>query len=170
MKKIAFLLMMLMGIVCVSTVKAQSKGTPWKIINMEEATRWGGNADFDDATSTVSFTGSSDRWIDVPGVKGDISGHTQMEFNILKSDCVMRVNLRYKDADGKVQQVACQTFYGQMGKVIKAKKTIKCDLTNDGKIPAEAFKNVVSIRISMAKNAAGSEEPWNIQFGKVYLY
>lgn len=154
----------------VTGIYAQDKGTPWKIINMEEATRWGGNTSFDDETSTVFFTGSSDRWIDVPGLKGDIMGHTKMEFNILKSDCVMRVNLRYKDADGKVQQVVCQTFYGQMGKVINTKKVVKCDLTNGDKISAEAFKNVVSVRISMAKNAAGSEEPWNIQFGKIYLY
>lgn len=167
MKKITYLFVLVMAMFFVTSAQAQ---TPWKIINMEEATRWGGNASFDDETSTVSFTGSSDRWIDVPGLNGDISRHTQMELNILKSDCVMRVNLRYKDADGKMQQVACQTFYGQMGKVIKAKKTIKCDLTNGGKIPEEAFKNVVSVRISMAKNAASSEEPWSIQFGKVYLY
>lgn len=167
---VSLLMMMVVAVICVTTANAQSKGTPWKILNMEDATRWGSNASYDDETCLVEFEGSSDRWIDVPGVSGDLTGHTKLELDVLKSNCVLRVWLRYKDAAGKTQQVACQTFYGQMGKEINVKKVIKCDLSDGGKVPAEALKNVVSIRLSMARGVAGVEAPWSIQFGKVYLY
>lgn len=45
MKKITYLFVLVMTMFFVTSAQAQ---TPWKIINMEEATRWGGNASFDD--------------------------------------------------------------------------------------------------------------------------
>lgn len=172
MKKITYLFVCLMTLLVSIQVQAQSKNaTPWQIFNMEDATRWGKNADFDDETQVLTFQqGNGDRWIDVPNLKGDLTGHEKMTIEVLESDCVLRVNLRYRDENGKTQQVACQTFWGSMGKTISAKKVLKCDLTNGGKIPAEFFKNVVGIRISMAKGADGTKAPWKVKFGKVCVY
>ncbi len=170
-KKITYLFALIVALFVSVNVLAQGKNdTPWQIFNMEEATRWGGNASFDDETVTVSFKGNNDRWIDIPNLKGDLTGHDKMTIEVLKSNCVMNVNLRYKDAEGKTKQVTCQTFWGSMAKNINGKKVLKCDLTNGGKIPAEYFKDVVGIRLAMAKAVAGEEEPWNIQFGKVCVY
>lgn len=56
-----------------------------------------------------------------------------------------------------------------MGKTIESKKIAKIDLTNKGKIGEDVLKNVVSIRISMAKTVDGNEEPWTTQFGEVLI-
>ena len=142
---------------------------PWKIIDMEYVTKHGGNCQYDDETCTATFKGSYDRWIDLPGLSGDLTGHTKLEATILKSNVILTFNIRYKDADGKTQQVKAQTFYGQMGKEITSKKTLKVDLTNKGKIGDDVLKNVVGVRVSMAKQVAGAEEPWQVQFGDIVV-
>lgn len=82
---------------------------------------------------------------------------------------MLKVVLRYKDADGKQQQTDAATFYRQMGKSIDKDTKIKVDLTNGGKIGDDVLKNVTSIRISMAKAVDGNEEPWEVQFGEVTI-
>ena len=143
--------------------------TPWKIIDLEQVTKHGGNCDFDDETLTATFKEKWDRWFDLPGVSGDLTGHTTLNMTIKKSTCMLKVVVRYKDADGKQQQVDAATFYRQMGKTIDKDTKIDCDLTNKGKIGEDILKNVTSIRISMAKAVDGNEEPWETQFGEVTI-
>ena len=142
---------------------------PWKIVDMEYVTKHGGNCTYDDETCTATFKGGYDRWIDLPGLSGDLTGHTNLKATILKSNVILTFNVRYKDADGKTQQVKAQTFYGRMSKEITAKKTLKVDLTNKGKIGDDILKNVVSVRVSMAKQSGGAEEPWFCQFGDIVV-
>lgn len=143
---------------------------PWKIIDMEDVVKHGSHCDFDDETCTAEFTGSQDRWFDLPGVSGDLTGHTKLDLEILKSTCILKICVRYKDADGKTQQVTAVTPYSQMGKTIESKKIIKVDLADKGKVSEEMLKNVTSIRIAMAKAVDGNEEPWTVQFGNVAIY
>ena len=82
---------------------------------------------------------------------------------------ILTFNVRYKDGEGKTQQVKAQTFYGQMGKGVDSKKTLEVDLTNKGKIGDDILKNVTSVRVSMAKQASGAEEPWICQFGDIVV-
>lgn len=171
MKKITFLLVLVATLFVTMNVSAQGKNDkPWKMVNMYEVEQYGGNTDYDNDTFTASFTGNYNRWFDLPGVKGDLTEHAKITFEILKSNCVMKVCLLYKNADGKTQQVTCQTFYGSMGKEITAKKLIKCDLTDGGKITDEMLKNAVAIRVAMAKPSTDKGEPWSIQFGNVCVY
>lgn len=171
MKKITLLLVLVATLFATMNVSAQGKNDkPWKMVNMDEVEQYGGNTDYDNDTFTASFTGDFSRWIDLPGLKGDLTEHTKITFEILKSDCVMKVSLRYKDANGKTQQVTCQTFYGSMGKEITTKKLIKCDLSNGGKVTEEMLKNATAVRISMAKPSTEHGEPWSIQFGNVCVY
>ena len=163
MKKLMFVCLMAMFAV---TMNAQ---TPWKIIDMENVTKHGGNCDYDDETLTATFKEKWDRWFDLPEVSGDITGHTQLNMTVLKSTCMLKVVLRYKDADGKQQQTDAATFYRQMGKSIDKDTKIKVDLTNGGKIGDDVLKNVTSIRISMAKAVDGNEDPWEVQFGEVTI-
>lgn len=142
---------------------------PWKIIDMEYVTKHGSNCQYDDETCTATFKGSYDRWIDLPGLSGDLTGHTKLEATILKSNVILTFNIRYKDADGKTQQVKAQTFYGQMGKEITSKKTLKVDLTNKGKIGDDILKNVDAVRISMSKAVGSGEEPWFCQFEDIVI-
>ena len=159
MKKILFLAISLLLSV---TVSAQR--TPWKFISMEEVTRHGGNATWDEETFTASFVGSSDRWIDLPGIKGDINGHTDLTLNVTKSEVILSVFVRYKDEEGKTQQVKAVTFYRQTGKPINKLTALKIDLTNDGEITEEMLANVTSIRVSMAKPCVDKDEPWSVTF------
>ncbi|MBQ3699888.1 MAG: hypothetical protein II886_08270 [Prevotella sp.] len=163
MKKLMFVCLMAMFAV---TMNAQ---TPWKIIDMENVTKHGGNCDYDDETLTATFKEKWDRWFDLPEVSGDITGHTQLNMTVLKSTCMLKVVLRYKDADGKQQQVDAAQLYYNMGKTIDSPKKMKIDLTNKGKIGEDALKNITSIRISMAKAVDGNEEPWMVQFGEVTI-
>ena len=151
---------------CVLTTMAQ---TPWKIIDMENVTKHGGNCDYDDETLTATFTEKWDRWFDLPETSGDFTGHTQLNMTIKKSTCMLKVVLRYKDADGKQQQVDASTLYYSMSKTIDKDKKVKVDLTNKGKIGEDVLKNITSIRISMAKAVDGNEEPWETQFGEVTI-
>lgn len=161
-------LMLLFALVALFATDVAAQ-TPWKVIDMEYVTKHGSNCQYDDETCTATFKGSYDRWIDLPGLSGDLTGHTKLEATILKSNVILTFNIRYKDADGKTQQVKAQTFYGQMGKEITSKKTLKVDLTNKGKIGDDVLKNVVGVRVSMAKVVGGAEEPWQVQFGDVVV-
>lgn len=143
--------------------------TPWKIIDMEGVTKHGGNCDYDDETCTATFKEKWDRWFDLPEVSGDLTQHTQLNMTFLKATCMLKVVLRYKDAEGKIKQVDASTLYGTMGKTIDKKKSTKIDLTNKGKIGEDVLKNVTSIRISMAKAVDGNEAPWMVQFGEVSI-
>ncbi len=163
MKRLMFVCLMAMFAV---TMNAQ---TPWKIIDMENVTKHGGNCDYDDETLTATFKEKWDRWFDLPEVSGDITGHTQLNMTVLKSTCMLKVVLRYKDADGKQQQVDAAQLYYNMGKTIDSPKKMKIDLTNKGKIGDDVLKNITSIRISMAKAVDGNEEPWMVQFGEVTI-
>ena len=161
-------LMLLFALVALFATNSMAQA-PWKIIDMEYAVKYGSNCDYDDETCTATFKGQYNRWIDLPGLSGDLTGHTKLEAVILKSNVILTFNIRYKDADGKTQQVKAQTFYGQMGKEITSKKTLKVDLTNKGKIGGDVLKNVTSVRVSMAKAVAGAEEPWQVQFGDIVV-
>ena len=163
MKKLMLVCLMAMFAV---TMNAQ---TPWKIIDLEQVTKHGGNCDFDDETLTATFKEKWDRWFDLPEVSGDITGHTQLNMTVKKSTCMLKVVLRYKDADGKQQQVDAATLYYNMGKTIESDKKMKIDLTNKGKIGEDVLKNITSIRISMAKEVDGNEAPWMVQFGEVTI-
>lgn len=163
MKRLMFVCLMAMFAV---TMNAQ---TPWKIIDMENVTKHGGNCDYDDETLTATFKEKWDRWFDLPEVSGDITGHTQLNMTVLKSTCMLKVVLRYKDADGKQQQVDAAQLYYNMGKTIDSPKKMKIDLTNKGKIGEDVLKNITSIRISMAKEVDGNEAPWMVQFGEVTI-
>ena len=163
MKKLMFVCLMAMFAV---TMNAQ---TPWKIIDMENVTKHGGNCDYDDETLTATFKEKWDRWFDLPEVSGDLTQHTKLTMTIKKSTCMLKVVLRYKDADGKQQQVDAAQLYYNMGKTIDSPKKMKIDLTNKGKIGEDVLKNITSIRISMAKAVDGNEEPWMVQFGEVTI-
>ncbi len=163
MKKLMFVCLMAMFAV---TMNAQ---TPWKIIDMENVTKHGGNCDYDDETLTATFKEKWDRWFDLPEVSGDLTQHTKLTMTIKKSTCMLKVVLRYKDADGKQQQVDAAQLYYNMGKTIDSPKKMKIDLTNKGKIGDDVLKNITSIRISMAKAVDGNEEPWMVQFGEVTI-
>lgn len=159
MKKILFVLAsLLLG------VAAFAQDTPWKFIAMEEVTRHGGNCEYDDETCTAYFKGSSDRWIDLPGVNGNLNGHTDLTLNVLKSEVVLSVFVRYKDAEGKTQQVKAVTFYRQTGKPIDKLTPLKVDLAKGGEITEEMLSNVTSIRVSMAKPSVDKDEPWSVTF------
>jgi hypothetical protein len=134
---------------------------------MENVSRHGGNCDYDDETCTATFTGKWDRWIDLPGVSGDLTEHYMLTMNILKSDVILRIVLRYNDADGTNKQTDGITLYGQMGKTIDKAKVVKVDLRDKGKVSDEILKNVTAVRISMAKQCEGKDEPWEVQFGEV---
>ena len=165
MKRIGMMIA-LMAMFCL-TATAQ---TPWKIIDLEQVTKHGGNCDFDDETLTATFKEKWDRWFDLPETSGDFTEHTKLNMIIKKSTCMLKVVIRYKDADGKQQQVDAATFYSSMGKTIDKDKKVVCDLTNKGKIGEDILKNVTSIRISMAKAVDGNEEPWETQFGEVTIF
>ena len=164
MKRIGMIIA-LMAMFCL-TATAQ---TPWKIIDLEQVTKHGGNCDFDDETLTATFKEKWDRWFDLPEVSGDLTQHTKLTMTIKKSTCMLKVVVRYKDANGKQQQTDAATFYRQMGKSIDKDTKIKVDLTNGGKIGDDVLKNVTSIRISMAKAVDGNEDPWEVQFGEVTI-
>ena len=162
MKKILFILCLMAAMTV--TVSAQ---TPWKIITMEDVTRHGKNVEWNDETCTATFKGKWDRWIDVPGIRGDLTEHSKMKMTILMSDCMLIIVVRYKDAEGKTKELATNTLYGSMGKSIEAKKVVNIDLTNGGKTDPEILKNCVGLRVSMAKGVDGKEEPWICQFGEI---
>lgn len=162
-------LVVLFCLMAMFTVAVMAQSAPWKTINMEDVIRHGANCEYDDLTCTATFTGKWDRWIDLPGVKGDLTKHTQLNLTILKSTCMLKVVVRYKGEDSKTKEVTVSTLYHTMGKTIESKKIAKVDLTNKGKVGEDVLKNVVGIRISMAKAVDGNEEPWMTQFGETVI-
>ena len=165
MKKLSILLVFMT--LCAVNMMAQS--TPWKIIDMEDVSRHGSNAEYDDETLTATFKNDKDRWIDLPGVKGDINGHTMLHVKIMKANCMLKFAVRYKDENGKAQQAIAATCYSSMGKTIKKEKLLKIDLTNKGKITEAMLKDVIGIRVAMAKGVEGKESPWEVTFGEVAI-
>lgn len=162
-------LTMIFALMAMCAMNMMAQSTPWKIIDMEDVTRHGSNAEYDDETTTVTFKGDRDRWIDLPGIKGDITGHTTLLVNVEKSDVVLKFAIRYKDAEGKTQQNNGVTLWGRMGKAIEKPTELKIDLTNKGKVDPEVFKNVISIRVAMAKPSTDKTEPWEVKFGQVIV-
>lgn len=166
MKKFA-----LMFVALIALASAQITSAQVRTIDMEEVTKTGGNCEYDDENCVASFSGRWDRWIDLPGVKGDISATPTIKMEILKSNVILRIAILYKGDDVKPTQVEVATFYSQMGKEINSAKTIKIDLIkgSKGKVTEDMLKNIVSIRVAMAKECSGAEEPFMTQFGKVTL-
>lgn len=166
MKKIALLFIAFFAILSAQVVNAQKL-----VVDMEEVSKTGGNCDYDDENCTATFTGKYDRWFDLPGIKGDLTATPNLNMEILKSNVILRVAIRYKGDDVKPIQVDVASFYGQMGKEITSSKNIKINLIkgSKGKLTEEMLKNVVSVRIAMAKECSGAEEPFQAQFGKVTL-
>ncbi len=141
-----------------------------KTIDMEDVTRIGSKCEYDDETCTATFTGQWDRWIDLPGVKGDLTATPNISVEVLKSNIILKFCVRYRNAEGKTEQVDVATVYGQMGKVITSKKVVKLNLleASKGKLTEEMLKDVVSVRLAVGKTLG--DEPWEIQFGEVKLY
>ncbi len=139
---------------------------------MDAVSKIGGNTTYDDENTTATFTGQWNRWIDLPGISGDISDTPNLEMEILKSNVILRVVLRIQaEGESKPREVQAAAFYGQMGKEISASKLVKINLVkgSKGEVTNDDLKNIVSVRISMAKAIDGAEEPWAVQFGKVCL-
>jgi hypothetical protein len=141
-----------------------------KTIDMEDVTRIGSKCEYDDETCTATFTGQWDRWVDLPGVKGDISATPNISVEVLKSNIILKFCVRYTNNEGKTEQVDVATVYGQMGKAITSKKVVKLNLleASKGKLTEDMLKNVVSLRLAVGKTIG--DEPWEIQFGEVKLY
>lgn len=152
----------------VLNVSAQKE--PYKIVSMEDVTRWGSNCDYDAETCTATYKGPYSRWFDIPGMTGDFSEHSKIRLDVLESTVMLKFVIRYRDEDGKTQEVTAATLYRQMGSTITKKKTIKLDLAgNDGEYK-EMLKNCVGIRVSMAKAVDGAEEPeWMTKFGTQFI-
>ena len=161
-------LMLLFALVALFATDVAAQ-TPWKVIDMEYVTKHGSNCQYDDETSTATFKGSGDRWFDLPGLSGDLTQHAKFDMPVLKSNVRLSIYLRYKDADGKTQQVQANTFYSFMAKEITARKVPKVDLTNKGKIGDDILKNVDAVRISMSKAVGDGEEPWFCQFEDIVI-
>ena len=161
-------LMLMFALVALFATNAAAQ-TPWKIIDMEYVTKHGSNCDYDEETCTATFKEKWDRWVDLPELKGDLTGHTRLSVTVLKSNVVLGFYIRYRNSDGEMKQEKAQVFYRQMGKVINEKKVLKVDLTGDGNIGEDILKNVESVRVTMAQAASGAEEPWMVQFGDVVV-
>jgi len=88
MKKMILMMALLMG--AAYGVKAQT--APAGItVDMEQVSKIGGNATYDDENCQANFTGQWNRWLDLPGVEGDISATPTLQMEILKSNVVLKV-------------------------------------------------------------------------------
>lgn len=163
-----FILMLILVMGAVLNVSAQKE--PYKIVSMEDVTRWGNNCEYDTETCTAKYKGPYARWFDIPGMTGDFSEHSKIRLDILESTVMLKFVIRYRGEDGKTQEVTAATLYRQMGSTITKKKTIKLDLAgNDGEYK-EMLKNCVGIRVSMAKAVDGAEESeWMTKFGTQFI-
>jgi hypothetical protein len=167
MKKLILMVTLFMGL----AFGAQAQTTV-RNVDMDAVSKIGGNTSYDDENCTATFTGQWNRWIDLPGISGDISDTPNLQMEILKSNVILRVVLRLNaEGESKPKEVQVAAFYGQMGKPITASKLVKINLVkgSKGEVSADDLKNVVSVRISMAKAVDDAEEPWAVQFGKVSL-
>ena len=167
MKKIFLLLAMVAGM----TLTMSAQNEPFKIISMEEVSKTGSKCDYDAETCTAHFTGNSDRWFDIPGVQGDLTEHSKVEVDVLKSNVLLRFVVRYINENGERKEQVVATLYGQMGKSINKKKTLKVDLAGEGGKYADILKNVTAIRISMGKPCEDAEEgeEWLVKFGTQFI-
>jgi hypothetical protein len=167
MKKMILMMALLMG--AVIGAKAQTAALN---VDMEQVSKIGGNATYDDENCLATFTGQWNRWLDLPGVEGDLTATPTLQMEILKSNVVLKVVLRTKvEGESKPKETEVAVFWGQMGKEITSSKLVKIHLVNGskGKVTEDDLKQVVSVRISMAKQVEDAEEPWFAQFGKVTL-
>lgn len=142
---------------------------PWKTVDMEYVTQYGNNCAYDDETCTATFKGVYGRWLDIPELSGDLTKHKKMSVTVMKSNVILSFNILYRDADGNKKQVSSQTLYSSMARKIDEKKTFKVDLSDRGKISDEILENVICVRISMAKQAEGADEPWFCQFDDIVI-
>lgn len=161
-------LMLVFALVALFATNSMAQA-PWKVIDMEFVTKHGSNCSYDDETCTATFKGGSDRWFDLPGLSGDLTQHAKFDLPVLKSNVMLSIHLRYKDANGKAQQEKVQTFYASMNKELASRKVLKVDLTNKGKTDPEILKNVDAVRISMSKAVGDGEEPWFCQFEDIVI-
>jgi hypothetical protein len=84
---------------------------------MEQVSKIGGNATYDDENCQANFTGQWNRWLDLPGVEGDISATHTLQMEILKSNVVLKVVLRTKvEGESKPKETEVAVFWDQMGK------------------------------------------------------
>ncbi len=142
----------------VALLWAGPRKEPYLILSMEDVGKWGANCDYDVETCTATFTGSSNRWFDLPGMQGDFSKHTRVQFDVMGSNVVLKVVVRYVDENGKTREITCATLTDQMGYGITKRKTVRFDLRGDEDQCVGLLKNVLSVRISMAKLSDGSED------------
>lgn len=129
-----------------------------------------GNTTYDAASQTFTFTGSSNRWFDFPGLKGDITAHPVLRMWVTSSNVVLSINVRHDvDGDGTVTQTTAATLYGQTDKIISGRTLVELDLSAQSAITEDMLKNVTSIRISMKQAAASASEPYHISLDRIVL-
>lgn len=151
----------------VALLWAGPRKEPYQILSMEDVGKWGANCDYDVETCTAVFTGKGNRWFDLPGIQGDFSKHTRVQFDVLQSNVILKVVVRYVDEKGKTREVTCATLTDQMGYGITKRKTVRFDLRGDEDQCVGLLGNVVSVRISMAKLCDDAEDDkiWFCHFG-----
>lgn len=161
----------MLAFVAGAMLNLSAQNAPYKIISMEDVSKWGSKCDYDTETCTARFSGSSDRWFDIPGVQGDLTEHSKIELDVLQSNVLLRFVVRYMDENNQRKEQVVATLYGQMGKSINKKKTLKVDLAGDGGKYADILKNVTAIRISMGKPCEDAEEgeEWIVKFGTQFI-
>lgn len=129
-----------------------------------------GNTTYDAASQTFTFTGSSNRWFDLPGLKGDITAHPVLRMWVTSSNVVLSINVRHDvDGDGTATQTTAATLYGQTDKIISGRTLVELDLSAQSAITEDMLKNVTSIRISMKQAAASASEPYHISLDRIVL-
>ena len=144
---------------------------PYQILSLEDVAKWGPNCDYDVETCMALFQGSGNRWFDLPGIQGDYSQHTLLQLEVLQSNVILKVVLRYADENGKTREITCATLTDQMSYGITKKRNIKIDLRGDEDQCVGLLDNVVGVRISMAKLCDGSEDDkiWFCHFGTRFM-
>lgn len=129
-----------------------------------------GNTVYDAGSQTFTFSGSSNRWFDLPGLKGDISSHPVLMMWVSSSNVLISINVRHDvDGDGTSTQTTAATLYGQTNKIISTRTLVQLDLSAQSAITEDMLKNVTSIRISMNKAADGASEPYHISLDRIVL-
>lgn len=165
MKRYCILLSLLL--LTAAMMWAAPRKEPYQILSMEDVGKWGANCDYDVETCVATFTGKANRWFDLPGVQGDYSKHTHFQLDVLQSNVVLKVVVRYVDENGKTREITCATLTDQMGYGITKKQTVRFDLRGDEDQCVGLLKNIISVRISMAKLCDGAEDDqvWFCRFG-----
>lgn len=168
MKRLTLIFCLLCSIVM---LWAGPRKEPYQILSMEDVGKWGANCDYDVETCTAVFKGSGNRWFDLPGIQGDYSKHTRVQFDVLQSNVILKVVVRYADEKGKTREITCAQLTDQMGYGISKKHTVKFDLRGDEDQCVGLLGNVISVRISMAKLSDGSEDDkiWFCHFAPRFM-